>query len=77
VNHWVNQVQARVSPFQGWGGFWGLSFQGVALGYCLIAPLARQFVASLLARESLRRRGKTHQPEATPLELGHPTIHQP
>jgi hypothetical protein len=86
MNQRVNQLHARVSPFQGWGGFGGRLSQGVALGCCLIAPLARQFVppalapqfmGPALAREFVPRRGKTHQPRATPWELGHPTIISP
>jgi hypothetical protein len=51
MNYRANQLQWRVSPFQGWNHFWGLLSQGVALGCCLTAPLARQFVAPPLARQ--------------------------
>ena len=61
-------------------------FRCAAPGCCLTAPLACKSMFVPAARASMPgpsvfkpvpQRGKTHQPRATPWELGQQTIHQP
>ena len=71
-------VCVLVSPLQGWNDLVGALSQGVALGWRVVAPLARHVLRYGNTRRDLRANGAlTRQPRATPWELGHPTKHQP
>jgi hypothetical protein len=66
----IESSPERVPPIQGGGDLFGPSSQGVALGWGVVAPLARETAQP--------QRGATRQqPGATPWQLDHEQISQP
>jgi hypothetical protein len=79
---WRHEPPGKPTPdvgfaLSGLGPFLGAVVPGRCpelLSDCAVGALIR---GSAAGRKSVPRRGETHQPRATPWELGHPTIHQP